>query len=77
MNHIILNRLENKLASKQIIEFMKNQFKAKVLENHLNEYALIQNAINRNESLTNSKRLANLGDPIKKIIDELTKRKVL
>lgn len=77
MKHIILNRLENKLASKQIIEFMKNQFKDKVLETHLNEYALIQNAINRNESLTNSKRLRNLGDPIKNIVNELIARKVL
>ena len=74
---IILNRLQDTSASKQIIEFMDHKFKGIVLESHLNEYATINNAINQKKSLSKDKKLINLGNPIKKIVDELKERNVI
>lgn len=74
---IILNRLTNTSASKQIVEFMQKEFEGIVLNNSLKEYATIKNAINKNESLSKDKKLINLGNPIKKIVNELIQKGVV
>ncbi|WP_339047579.1 ParA family protein [Spiroplasma endosymbiont of Colias croceus] len=74
---IILNRLENKSASKQIVDFMNREFSDIVLENTLREYAIIKNAINNNKTLSKNKSIVNLGNPIEKIVQELFNKKIL
>ena len=74
---IILNKLDRKSASKQMIEFMEEDFQSMVLKNHLPLYATIKNSINQNKSLTYHQTLIRNGNPIGKIVQELITKKVL
>ena len=77
INTIILNRLTTSAASKQMIEFMNSRFQKYICQNYLKEYATINNAMNLQTSLSKDRKMMNLGNPIKEIVEELKNKNIL